>query len=74
MFKTLAAIQDYECGDINSDDCLSEFKNAEENGTLDLFYRRCAKDGGENQLRKRCSLCCRNQQVDNQGTGKSLLC
>ena len=36
-------IAEYMCDDKNSDDCQVEYNNAVNNGTLDYFYRRCAK-------------------------------
>ena len=47
-----------ECGDLISDDCISEYDNAVANGSLDPFYKRCVGEGGAEPLRTRCSLCC----------------
>ena len=46
------------CGNYNSNDCKTEFRNAQNNRKLDDFYRRCKNEGGSNPLRKRCKYCC----------------
>ena len=47
-----------QCGALISDDCRAEFKNANVNKNLDVFYYRCANEKGDKPLRTRCSLCC----------------
>ena len=55
-------LSEYQCGDGISDDCQSEYNNAINNGNLDYFYHRCAREGGSQPLRTRCSLCCNEDE------------
>merc|ERR1712224_632911 len=46
------------CGNFNSSDCVSEFRNAQDSGSFDGFCSRCSTEQGASPLRSRCSLCC----------------
>ena len=59
IYKNINA--EYRCGDEISDDCQTEYNNAQTNGNLEYFYERCATEGGSQPLRTRCQLCCNNQ-------------
>jgi len=53
----------YSCGDwlsapvTHPGDCIAEYNNFKQNGDLDGFCDRCSTEGGNNPLRKRCTLC-----------------
>ena len=59
-----APAQSYNCGSIISGDCQSEYNNARRNGNMGPFYRRCRTEGGSQPLRKRCSLCCKEDEPE----------
>ena len=58
---------EYQCGNYDSDDCKAEYGNAINNGNLEYFYHRCATEGGSQPLRKRCSLCCSDDEPSKYG-------
>lgn len=56
---TQGAVYALECGDFNSQDCVTAFDNAQ-NSKKDMtaFEKRCMNEGGSQPLRARCALCC----------------